>query len=147
MYLKARTRLACQIAHLHPDRFNEAIHAGSFLCAPKTRPGMARVFDVNDIIVLRVYSWLIEEGMIPSKAGPMACGLRDVLDRSPEADVALCVKTHFPGDDWLTPEELGADAEFHHGTDIVSIREWRLKNLRARIEHELRSEASIVGDA
>lgn len=149
--LKARTKTACQIARIEPDRFNELVAAGSYPCAPKTRPGSARVFEVNDIVVLIVYRHLTEEGTIPSKAGPLACALRDLLRVRPDAMRVLCVKDSSGSNTWFDLEEFDRDGEFMPGMgnvrpDVVSLREWRLRFMRERITHELSEEAGIVGE-
>lgn len=143
---RARAKLACRIALIDPDRFNEAVAAGNFPCAPPTRAGAARIFDVEDIVVLRVYALLMEEGVTPSKAGPLACGLRDLLREHPNAERVTQVKLGAGSDMWLLREHVEPDAEVMGGSEIVSLREWRLRFMRQRIEHELREADGIVGE-
>lgn len=149
--LKARTALAAQIARVNRQRLNEAIAEGFYPCAPDTVSGASRVFDVNDIVALRVYGHLLDEGVSPRFAGPMSCNLRDLLREHPAAERVVYVKDSFGSGMWLRLEDFDRDDEFapswsNARGDIVSFREWRLKFLRQRIVHELQEEVGGVGD-
>lgn len=145
-YHSARTKTACEIANLDPDRFNEAVASGAFPCAPPTRRGSSRVFDVNDIITLRVYSRLIDEGMIAKKAGPLACGLRDLLKLHPDAERAVHVVVGLGSSTWILRDDFDPDAADFSGSDVVSFREWRLGWSRTRIQRYLEDAAGVVGE-
>lgn len=73
MPLRARTKTACEIARIDPQRFNEMIHAGHYNCAPETRPGSARIFDLDQIVALRIFGKLISMAVSPDRAGHIAC--------------------------------------------------------------------------
>lgn len=143
--LKARTALAAEIAGINPLRLNEAVSAGFYPCAPETRAGAARVFDVNDLVALTVYRHLLDEGMTQRAAGPVACGLRELLRREPDALVARWVKTAFGDDGWCSESGFSPGDDFFLGGDVVSFREWRLGMIKARIVHKLQAAAKVVG--
>jgi hypothetical protein len=143
--LKARTALATKLAFVNRQRFNEAVAEGFYPCAPTTVRGSTRVFDVNDIVTLRIYGRLLDEGMVPRSAGAIVCGLRTLLAEHPEAERVVHVTTSMGSPVWLLSEHLNRDHEMMSGMDIVSVREWFLKFTRQRIIHELQEEANIVG--
>jgi hypothetical protein len=77
---------ACQIAGIDRDRFNEAIHAGTYTCAPLTTPGKERRFAIADVAALCVYSGLnVALGIPLNKAGYKAHEFRELLEQHPEA--------------------------------------------------------------
>lgn len=73
MKSKARAALACEIAGIDRQRFAEAIASANFPCAPPTARGSARVFDVDDIVVVCIYARLLNLGLQPHRAGTYAC--------------------------------------------------------------------------
>lgn len=156
---KAATKLACTIAMTNPDRFNEAIHAGFYQCAPQTTPGRARSFDVNDIIALRLYQRFLDGGMSAKMAGQKACSVREFLRQYPEADQVYIVKTAFDDGDgekgqyregYLLPDfdtkKQHADFWGNQAPDIVSVEVHNFHYLRGRIVHEIEQAALTVGE-
>jgi hypothetical protein len=73
MGLRAKSKTACEIARIDPLRLNEAIHAGFYPCAPETRPGSSRVYDVDQIVALRIYGVLLGLSLSAERAGYIAC--------------------------------------------------------------------------
>ena len=148
---KAPTKLACEIAHTHPDRFNEAVHAGFYPCAPETRPGKARSFGVNDIISLRCYHRFMDGGMSAKAAGAKACAIREFLIQYPEADQVYIVRTAF--DDYRSGTLLpDFDVKQQHvqgfgngAPDVISVEVFNFHYLRGRIVHEIEEAALTVG--
>ncbi|SFB82048.1 hypothetical protein [Tropicimonas isoalkanivorans] len=145
---KAATALACKIAGVNSDRFNEAVHAGHYPCAPATSPGRARRFDVNDIIALRLYQQDIESGLSPSKAGHKACEIRAFLLQHPDADQVYIV-TPALGSPYYLPD---FDTTQRHATfagspspEIIRVEVLNFHYLRGRIVHEIDDEAMTVG--
>ncbi|MDK8871609.1 hypothetical protein [Paracoccus sp. SSJ] len=145
---RATTALACEIAATHPDRFNEAVHAGFYPCAPKTTPGKARSFDVNDIIVLRLYQRFLDAGMKAESAGHKACAIRQFLETHPEADQVYIVKPSMGSSyyvDQFDPKERHIPWEGPHAPDVLSVEVWNFHYLRGRIVHEIEEAAKVVG--
>ncbi|MFC3169852.1 hypothetical protein [Paracoccus fontiphilus] len=102
--LLATTKLACEIANINPDRFNESIHSNFYPCAPKTSPGKARSFNVDDIVALRLYQRSISAGMSAAAAGTKACKVREFMQTSPDASRVYIVATDFEVVDYLLPD-------------------------------------------
>lgn len=155
---RATTALACEIAATHPDRFNEAVHAGFYPCAPKTTPGKARSFDVNDIIALRLYQRFMDGGMSAKTAGQKACSIRDFLRQYPDADQAFIVKTAFDDgnaeiyrEGYVLPSFDTSDQHIKinstQSLDVVSVEVHNFHYLRGRIVHEIEQAALVVGEA
>lgn len=155
---KAATKLACEIAHTHPDRFNEAVHAGFYPCAPKTTPGKSRAFDVNDIIALRCYQRFMDGGMSANMAGQKACSIRDFLMVNPDADQVYIIKTAFDDGDgdkgvyrpgtlleYFDPKQQHADFMGKDAPDVISVEVFSFHYLRGRIVHEIENAATVVG--
>ena len=151
--LMAKVSLATQICKVNPQRFNEAVAAGFYPCAPETVAGLPRAFDVEDMVTLRVYGHLIDEGMKPRSAGVIACGLRALLAEHPGLQRAVWIKSDFGIEGWRAVQSFEADRIFLHGdpnggehTEVVSYREWRLGGIRGYIVGELERAALIVGN-
>lgn len=145
---KATTALACEIAMTNPDRFNEAVSAGYFPCAPKTTPGKARRFDVNDIIVLRLYQRFLDAGLSPVNAGNKACHIRDFLTTHPDADQVYIVSPSIGSPYYLTefdPKNQNVPFDGPHSRDVISVEVWNFHYLRGRIVHEINDAAMTVG--
>ena len=118
--LKIRAPLACRIARVDRDRFNEAVAKGDYPCAPKPGHGRTREFAIHEVIGLFVYGRLIESGTSPRNAGHLACEaarLARIIDGF-EDEVGLsfvytldgllheCTSVNVVLNDALTPERL-----------------------------------------
>lgn len=150
--MRATTKLACEIANTHSDRFNEAIHAEFYLCAPKTTPGKARSFDVDDIVALRLYQRFMNAGMSSSAAGEKACKVREFMQGYPDAPRVFIVATDFRVLDYLLPEfDLSQNfIMINHsqsveviGCDVINL-DWH----RARVVHYITAadKTRVVGE-
>jgi hypothetical protein len=73
MVAGVRTKKACEIARVEPARFNEMVHAGHFPCAPETRPGSARIFDLDQTVALKIFGDLLSISISPDRAGLISC--------------------------------------------------------------------------
>lgn len=131
--LRANTALAAEIAGIDRQRFNEAVAADFYPCAPKTVAGRARSFGVNDIVALKVYGYLLAEGVIPRHAGNIACGLLDLLAVYPDASAAVYIVTQMGRPCWLLPSALSEGATHCSGSPLVSVRHWYLGPIRKNI--------------
>lgn len=143
---RARTSLATQIARVDRTKFNDVVSDGFYPCAPPVGRGTARVFSVNEIVALTVFGQLLEEGVSARQAGPVACGLADLLREHPDTERALHIVTSISSPLWMIPEHLSADTTHVSGLPIVSTREWRLANMRQRVAAEIDDFDSIKGD-
>ena len=95
--MKARTKLACSIAGLDPQKMNEAVHFGHLTCVPETSPGVARAFDVDQIVTLMIFANLTRNGMSSAQAGAIACAI--AFNIVPHQDPALKFARY-----WFLPE-------------------------------------------
>lgn len=73
MRVGVRTKKACEIARVDPDRFNDMVHAGHFPCAPETRPGSVRIFDLDQTVALKIFGNLLSMSVAPDRAGQISC--------------------------------------------------------------------------
>lgn len=147
--LRARAGLACDIAGIDPDRFNEAVAAGHYECAPHTTSGVTRKFDLHDLLALKVYGRLLEGGFSPRQAGEKSCALRDFFRSNPDADqvyvlnLALgrpIVLSDFDVKELHSPGPAGSG-----GIEILSVEVWNFHYERGRIVHALNEAANTVG--
>ncbi|WP_374293107.1 hypothetical protein [Paenirhodobacter enshiensis] len=150
--LRATTKLACEIANTHPDRFNEAIHANFYPCAPKTTPGKARSFDVDDIVALRLYQRGMDAGLSAAASGAKVCDVRDFMRANPTASHVFIVATSFGQRDYLLPE-FDATQDFikineTQSVEVIGCEVINLNWHRVRVVHII-TEADrnrVVGD-
>ena len=68
-----RHRLAMEIAGIDPLIFNKIVADGFYECAPEAVIGKARPFTENDLLGLIILKHLMDMGMTPRHAGPIAC--------------------------------------------------------------------------
>lgn len=90
--LRIRAPLACRLAHVDRDRFNEAVARGDYPCAPPATPGRTRTFSVHDVVGLFVFGRLVERGMAAKLAGEYACEVSGYSRSIPgdATDVGVC---------------------------------------------------------
>jgi hypothetical protein len=143
---KFRVKNACRIADIDRDRFNEAVAAGNYNCAPPVQRGSTRVFDEDDLIALFAYGRMLEDGYPPKLAGRLACLVRGCLgDANAEEDIIVLFRTStgmlraWAGSHQKTPRGKFA------GSPVI----WRLSfdvaNIRKFVRREAEEELSIVG--
>lgn len=146
---KVKTKLACEIAGIDPARFNDAIHANLFPCAPETRPGSSRVFEVEDIIVIRIYRQLIDpaspQRFAAERAGSLACAIRERI-----GDPAVEIVSHVVGTAGIgkvVPRAVGVnDRVFGDASAVFSVTQYNIAGLRAEIMERLDYERQILGE-
>ncbi|MEM9043918.1 MAG: hypothetical protein AAGC81_04425 [Pseudomonadota bacterium] len=144
MALRARTKLACRIAGIEPKRLNEAIHHGHFKCAPPTRPGAARVFEIDDVVALQLFRVLLGSGFNESKAGEITCEVREhFFGKDIEWVTFLCDLNGLRG---ATAQYFDAGQTVTGFDNEVMRIAFNVRSYRARIVHALEDEASILGE-
>lgn len=150
--LLATTKLACEIANINSDRFNEAVHANFYPCAPKTTAGKARTFDVNDIVSLRIYQRAMDAGMSAAAAGYKACKVREFMQAHPDASRVFIVSTDFKVVDYLLPDwDMKRESIKINATQAIDVNGCEMIDLdwhRVRVVHYI-TEADkrrVVGD-
>jgi hypothetical protein len=80
-----KTQDACRIARIHRDRFNEAVAADFYPCAPVVARGATRLFSRLDLVGLYIYGRLLDNDFPPRLAGRFACKIQLKLQEEPEA--------------------------------------------------------------
>ncbi len=149
--VKLTTALACRVARLDRDRFNEAVAAGLFTCAPATVAGRARLFGPTDMIALYLYRELLEDGYTRERAGRMACSVGEAAKQYPDATAISFVETYlqnhgqaFPSSDVPAPDQW--DTTLFSGTDIRKVTTFRIGKMRNLIAHYTAEETSTFGN-
>lgn len=146
MSIRVRTGTAVKIAGIDRDRFNEAVSAGRYPCAPKTQAGSARVFDTDDMVALVIYGHALKMGFDLTTAGETACLVRNALGQNPNMNVA---SYRGFGDGQRVVSVPIDQPVFTHLDGIgyaVSAQVWQIATIRTYIEKEIEIETSIVGE-
>lgn len=147
--------MACRVAQIDRDRFNEHVAAGRFGCAPNTIPGRARFFDPDDMIALWLFRELMDDGFDATKAGYIACEVARVARQYPDAPAISYVESYFfglngsRGSAWtsdLVPDPAEWDQKLFSGTDIRKVTTFRIGKLRKMIAHYTQEEMNMVGE-
>lgn len=105
--MRVRNKLACKIAGLNPDRFNETIAAGQYGCAPHTAAGSARIYEADDVVCLCIFKMLTDAGMSAARAGHYACEAK--YQMTSEGVTHVSVLHTFAGANFTIGRRLGAD--------------------------------------
>jgi hypothetical protein len=147
---KLTTVAACRVAGLDRDRFNEHVASGAFGCAPKTVPGRARLFEPEDMVALRLFRELLDDGLNAKKAGDIACSVALVAKLHPDEPSISYVENYFSGGGAAfpasqVPEASKWDEVLFSGTDIRKVTTFRISKLRELIAHYTEEERAIIG--
>ncbi len=70
---RVRSALAMKIANVDRLVFNQAVADGHYPCAPPTAKGQSRIFGEDGLLGLFIFGRLLERGVLPRVAGPLAC--------------------------------------------------------------------------
>ena len=144
------TSVACRVAGISRDRFNEYVAAGHYHCAPKTIPGRARLFDPDDMLTLFLFKRLMDDGFTVEKAGELACAIGAIAKEYPEERAICFVETYFRSGTAALPSSVPPPEDWDHvlfsGTDIRKVTTFRIGKERDLVAHYTAEEAAIVGD-
>lgn len=136
--IQYRPQFAFRAADVDRHRFNEAVAAGNYPCAPRVLAGAPRVFNERQVLTLMVYGRLLHFGLSPSTAGDWACKVDLGLRRAPKAE-RITLEFDETGlidaGDADDPELEGELAYF-----VIDVGA-----LRKRLEAEVAKEQAIVG--
>lgn len=147
--LRLTTAVACRVAGIHRDRFNEYVAAGQYPCAPRTVPGRARLFTPDDMLTLHLFKRLIDDGYTVERAGNIACAIGEVAKQNPDARAISYVESYFRGGSahptsQVPPPETWDDVLFS-GSDIRAVTTFRIGKERDLVAHYTEEERSIIG--
>lgn len=159
-----RTQIACRIAGIDRDRFNEAVAAGYYPCAPETERGSTRVFDETQLIILFYYARLLDWSYPPRIAGFIACQVYQALQFDPSEDeIVLTYRQKGLANVLLGSAVQSADQDSEvdqrlrgrilakeENKEIRAFLVFQrvtvdIKNIRAMVRQEIAEELSIVG--
>ena len=156
--LKVRAKLACDIAGIDRDRFNEAVAAGTYLCAPMTSPGSARIFEEPDLIALFVYGRLISLNMDFSLASAQACRVGDQARQMRDSgnEIAGSVTIGF-AEDGKSACQIETEPTIHNpdgkvfagrgdGSPVVFVLTFPVGNILKIIRKRIEDHLSILGE-
>jgi DNA-binding transcriptional MerR regulator len=144
---KFRIRVACRIAKVDHARFNEAVAAGNYPCAPDVTRGATRLFDEDDLVALFIYGRLLDRGFSPRQSGNYSCKIRDQLRKTPNEEAIVIIHT-FPGSvevQAVNPAEK-LSTRNAAGQQIFSRLEFHIANVREFVRDEMQEEIRIVGE-
>ncbi|WP_224815657.1 hypothetical protein [Hasllibacter sp. MH4015] len=143
------TAAACKVAQLNRDRFNEHVASGAFTCAPATVPGRSRYFKPKDMIALRLFRDLLEDGLNARAAGHIACEVSKAARQNPSVKQISYVFDWFASPSgYACPfSEVPEDWEIPsmHDTDVRQVWTFNVSKLRKLIAHYTEIERSIIG--
>ncbi|MDP2051117.1 MAG: hypothetical protein Q8K33_19980 [Cypionkella sp.] len=149
--IKLTTALACKVARLDRDRFNEAVAGGYMTCVPDTVAGRSRTFSPGEMLAPWYYRELIEDGYTRESAGRIACAITEAAAKHPDAPAISYVESYFgpasgrafPADQ--VPDPSTWDKAMLSGTDIRKVTTFRVEKARALIAHYTAIETSVFG--
>lgn len=142
--------IACRVANLDRDRFNEHVAGGNFYCAPSTTAGRTRLFTADDMIALMLFSQLLDENIPAKRAGLIACTVGDFAVRNPTHPIVAFFETEIaspfagPFGDVPKPDKW-SDARFS-GQRLKKVTLFNVQRVRQNIQSGIEYERSIIGD-
>lgn len=143
---KFRIKAACRIADIEHQRFNEAVAAGHYPCAPRVARGATRLFNTLDLVALYFYGQLLKQQWPPRLAGRYACIIRDVLERAPDEKSVMVIRTSCGSLEGLAESALTETPRVHHPFKVLQRFSFDIENARSFIDREIEEELSIVGE-
>ncbi|MDG4650438.1 hypothetical protein P6F26_18500 [Roseibacterium sp. SDUM158017] len=134
---------ACQAAGIDKQRFNEAVAAGRYPCAPAVRKGGTRTFRRDDIVALFVFARLIEQDIPARVAGEIACALRTKLDAFPNARELKVPRYSEQGKTPIVQETGTSPPEYEEHSVLVQMA-FDVAGIRNEIGRRLKNEAGTT---
>lgn len=109
--IRARSKLACAIAGIEPQKLKDAIALEHLSCVPTTARRSARIFNVDQIVMLKIYALGLRIGYSSARAGAIACGILWHLQRiraidSIEAEAVEGARVYFGQAPMIDSEQL-----------------------------------------
>lgn len=144
----ARTKTACRVADIDRQKLTDAIASGDYPCAPATSAGVARVFEIDDLVALFIFARMTERGEPSRKAGQLACRLRDSMRSYPAADQVL-IAHGINGTSFCAPRDEHWNPDGRNvvpNVPILRTEVWDVRNVREIVRRNLEAESRIVGD-
>ena len=143
----AETKAACRVVNIDRQKLADSIANGEYPCAPETTPGVARVYEINDLVCLYIFARLTERGEPAKRAGEIACSIRAQLERTPNTtrvvlvEAVMGAKAAFDGEQWDLSRE-----DFKPGSPMLRQSIWHVGAVRALVTQALADEAKVLRD-
>ena len=122
---KLRAPLACRLARVDKQRFNEAVARGEYPCAPKAIQGVSRTLTVAETIALYCWGRMLEMSMSAKQAGYFACEILHLVRRvesgeAPSHSWACVIKTGYDSYEFGCSDPTELDLEARQKAGVVS---------------------------
>lgn len=154
---KFRTKAACRIAEVDLNSFNDAIAKNIYPCAPATFAGSPRLFDLDDMVALYLFSKLQRLLMTREGAGAIACNLRsqmktaELLSRNVTDDLSEGVRIDFVDTGWGSFDAVIAKRgdpipTMHNDCRVLSCWSHDVDHLRAYVHRRAQEELTTIGE-
>jgi hypothetical protein len=145
MVSAARTSVACEIAGISPAKLNGLIAGGDYICAPPTDAGASRIFEIDDIAVLYIFSKLIEQGFKANLAGRFANKARELASRYPNEDQPRFAWSINGNLSVISPED-DLSSGFQAGNITMFVVTFDLRNVRSMVRAQLDAKTRLLGN-
>lgn len=147
---KLSTSVACRVAGINRDRFNEYVAAGHYPCAPRTIPGRARLFDPDDMLTLFLFKRLMDDGYTVERAGNIACQLGSVAKAFPDERALTYVELYVGSSNVMLPRDVPPAEKWDEillsGSDIRKATTFRIAKERELVAFYTDEETSTFVD-
>lgn len=153
---RAETKAACRVVNIDRQKLADSIANGEYPCAPETKPGVARVYEINDLVCLYIFARLTERGEPAKRAGEIACSIRAQLERTPNTSRVVLVESFMGAKEAFDGErcDLNRPVEwlFHRGEDfkpgspILRQSIWHVGTVRALVTQAIADESGLSAD-
>lgn len=140
-----------RVARLDRPKFNQAVADDYYRCAPPTVAGSVRLFQEDDLVTLYVFARLLELGVLPRRAGQLACEFKSALrDRNDKPHDRVIYVRGTTDDFWTDADHYDPDHEkkgkgYRGVGPIVMSVEFNVGTIRRLIDEAIEFERSIVG--
>lgn len=158
-----RSALAMRIAGVDRQKFNEAVAADFYPCAPKEMEGTSRVFREHELVGLWVFGWLLRAGVVPRVAGPLACEFMRQAENNPQDDRIVYLQSQtgishfFAGSNFDIDLARGAkkvrkdtgEEEVHHYAGLSPVAftiDFYVSTIRQMVAREIENQKRTFGE-
>jgi hypothetical protein len=139
------TSVACRVARIDRQRFNEHVASGAYFFAPSPEKGRSRYFSDEDLVPLYIFARHTERGLNSQKAGQVANMVFEAIrfEGGDEKQIAICYSVN--GSIYhVWGSNLPRDAERTLKPTPYEIQIFDLENIRAELAAGIAYERRIV---
>ena len=138
-----------RIARIERNKFNQAVSDGLYPCAPETKPGSRRLFEVPDLIGLHFFARMTERGELPRIAGSIVCRIIDEVRQKPDAErvyLAMAMNGANYSSSGDNSVNIAVGNVFAGDVPLEEVRAFQVANVRKLVLAGLADEAGVVGE-